>query len=701
MSDINLLLETVQKGFETLKVDEKYKTQALEFLKVWLSDSVFIDYVPQIEHIINSKDWDYLLDCFYQIIPFGTGGRRGEVGIGPNRINKWTIQASAQGHSQYLINHYGEDAKSRGVVLTYDVRQFFSNKHFSDELPNPVNGLNCKDLAIAAAQTYTANGIKIFMFSDVRTTPELSFAIRYLKAVSGDMFSASHNPPEHNGKKIYDEFGGQLIPPQDEKLVEEVTQNVKEIKVLPYEEAANMGLITEVGQEIDDAYIEAATKLSLSSARDIGIVYTPLHGTGTTSVVKALEKLGFKLKVDPSTSNRSGKFENITFNIPNPEVTESFDTTLKYAKEQNADILLNSDPDADRIGVMIKHNNEWKYINGNEIGVILSAYVIGKSSKGKNKPIIIKTTVTTNLATRIAKENNVEVIGELPVGFKYIGDEMNKLEKVGRIDDFILGLEESHGYIAGNYLRDKDSVIGAIWLSELAAELKKDNKTLIDYLNEIYANYGYYRNYLTEIRLPGAEGMSSIQKIQSTMRETKPQLFGQFQVDKIEDFWDRQPIVSETDRVSKDLLVFHFKPSEGVESMRITLRPSGTEPKIKMYFEIGSTAFDEGKLDLIKQKTELVMKEVEKQFMMHCYKIVGVDFPERGFLLFWQLPLSVKLKYFEIEPEIEVLKSIENVDERRLKLGSVLEFLGSDPIQKVDEAFKAKYNAGIAEYLGI
>ncbi len=701
MSDIATLLEESKNGFANLKVEEKYKTQALSFVGKWLTGESFKDYVPQIEHLIKSKDWDYLLDCFYQVIPFGTGGRRGEVGIGPNRINKWTIQASAQGHSQYLIKQYGEDAKSRGVVLTYDVRQFFPNRHFNDDLHNPVNGLNCKDLAIAAAETYTANDIKIYMFDDVRTTPELSFAIRYLKAVSGDMFSASHNPPEHNGKKIYDEFGGQLIPPDDEKLVEEVTQNVTEIKVLPYEGGVNKGLIINVGQEVDDAYIEAASKLSLSSDRDIDIVYTPLHGTGTTSVVKALEKLGFNLKVDPKTSNKSGKFENITFNIPNPEVVESFDTTLKYAKEQNADILLNSDPDADRIGVMIKHKNEWKYINGNEIGVILSAYVIEKSARAKKNPVIIKTTVTTNLASKIARENNVEVNGELPVGFKYIGDEMNKLEKVGRIDDFILGLEESHGYIAGNYLRDKDSVIGAIWLSELAAGLKKESKTLIDYLNDVYTKYGYYRNYLTEIRLPGAEGMSSIQKIQSTMRESKPQEFGQFLVEKIEDFWDRKPIVSETDKVSKDLLVYHFKPIEGVESMRITLRPSGTEPKIKMYYEIGSSAFEEDKLDFIKQKIESILKELEKMFMMHCYKTIGVDFPERGFLLFWQLPLSTKLRYFEIEPQIEELKSVSDVGQRRTKLNDIFDFLGSDPIQKVDEAFKAKYNEGIEKYLGI
>lgn len=699
--DSSILLQQVQEGFKTLKVEQKYKDQAVEFIKQWLDDAQFSDYRQQIQHLIENKDWDYLLDCFYQIIPFGTGGRRGEVGIGPNRINKWTIQSSAQGHSQYLKKIYGDKVSTRGVVLSYGIREFFSNKHFNDSLPNPVKNLKGVDLANAAAEVYAANGVKVYIFDGPRTTPELSFGIRYLKALAGDMFDASHNPPEHNGKKVYDEFGGQLVPPDDEILVKEVTQNVKEIKKIPFEEAKKSGVLEFIGQEVDDAFISEIVKLSLSDSRGINIVYTPLHGVGSSSVLKSLEKLGFKVNSDPKTNFYSGKFENVTFNIPNPEVEQSFDTTLKYAKEIDADIILNSDPDADRIGIMVKHNNDWIYLNGNEIGAVLSDYVIAKKKNIVQKGVVIKTTVTTNLATKICEQNNIEIVGELPVGFKYIGQEMNKLEKEGRIGDFLLGIEESNGYIAGNYLRDKDASIAGVWLAELAAELKTQGKTIVDYLTEIYSKYGYFRNYLTEIRLPGAEGMGQIRKIQSTLRDDKPSSFGDLKVKSVEDFLDRKPIVSETDRLSKDLLVYHMEPLEGYTTMRVTVRGSGTEPKSKMYFEIGTSPFDPGSYLEIKTKTEELLKEFEKSVLKYCYKTIGIDFPDRGFLIFWQVPMKDKLRYFEIEADIENLKNEQDKSARQSKLNDLLAFLGTDPIQKVDLAFKSKNGMEINEFLDL
>lgn len=699
MSTINELLEKTKKGFNILKVDEKYKKQALVYIKEWLTEKEYKDYFQQLKHFIDSNDWDYLLDCFYQIIPFGTGGRRGEVGIGPNRINKWTVQASAQGHSQYLKKIYKERALTSGVVLAYGIREFYTNKHFSESLPNPVKNLTGKDLAEACVQVYSANGIKVYLFEGPRTTPELSFSIRELKAVAGDMFDASHNPPEHNGKKVYDEFGGQLIPPDDEVLVNEVTKNVKRIKIISLDEARSKNLLVTIGEKIDEAYIEAVKSLSLSDERNIVIVYTPLHGVGMSSVLATLKGVGFNVISDPSTNYYSGKFENITFNIPNPEVRESFDTTLKFAKEKNADLILNSDPDADRIGVMVNKGKSWAYLNGNEIGSILTRFVIEKKKKENGgKGVVVKTSVTTNLATQICNFYGVEIIGELPVGFKYIGEVMNNLEKEGRIDNFFIGLEESHGYIAGNYLRDKDSAIGALWLAELAAELKKQSKTVCDYLDETYSKFGYFRNYLTEIRLPGAEGMTNIQKIQKSLREEKPQSFGNYKVKSVEDFWDRKPIVSETDRITKDVLVFHFETINGYSNIKVTVRPSGTEPKIKMYFEIGNKA-SEREMEDIKTTTEKDLIELEKLFMTHCYKIIGVNFPERAFFLFWQLPLKDKLRYFEIEPSIVNLRKEQNKDLRKKKLYEILEFLGSDPVEKVDGAFKEKYKKTIYKYL--
>lgn len=700
---MNSLLEQARNGFLTLKVNQLYIDQALKFLEDWLSKKEFADYVPQIEYLISNGNWDYLLDSFYQVIPFGTGGRRGEVGVGPNRINPWTILASAQGHSTYLLNKYGEEAKTRGVVFAYDVREFLGNKYLSDKIPNPIKNLTSKDLAIAAAKVYTANGIKVYLFTDIRTTPELSFAIRNLKAVAGDMFSASHNPPDHNGKKVYDETGGQLIPPEDEELVNQVTERVQDIKEMDYNEAKAQGLIKEIGSEIDEAYIKEAGSVSLSSARNLKIVYTPLHGCGTTSVYKVLQNLNFDIVLDPRTSNPSGKFENITFNIPNPEVIQSFDASLNFAKETGADVILSSDPDADRFGLMVSHNNDWVFFNGNEIAILLTQYVITKKKDGfKGNELIIKTTVTTNLIKKICQQNKVEVVGELLIGFKYIASVMNDLENKGNIDNFLFGCEESHGYLAGNYSRDKDAVTPAVWLCELAAELKEKNLTLVDYLNKIYLDYGYFKNYLTEIRLLGATGKEKINSLQSSLRDYPPTAFGKYEVEKFEDCLLRKPIVSETDKFAKDVLIFHLKPTADTENIRVTIRPSGTEPKIKIYFEIG--AYSPSSSDLLietKQMIETLVHDLEQEVMLACYKIIGVDFPKRGFLLFWQLPLDDKMKYFEIEPELEQLKNISDKKERQEKFSNLVSFLGSDPVQKIDATFKAKNNISVLDYLNL
>ena len=693
-------------GFNTLDVSQKYINSALKWLDVWLTDQAFSEYVGQIQYLIENGRWDFLLDAFYQVIPFGTGGRRGLVGIGPNRINTWTIQASAQGHSQYLIKMFGEGAQKRGVVLTYDVREYTQKGIYDDSATNPVMDLDGKKLAISAAEVYAANHIKVYMYDEVRSTPQLSFTIRHLNAISGDMFSASHNLPTDNGKKVYDQHGGQLIPPDDQHLVDEVTQKVKEIKTVDFEEAKAGGLIEFIGKEVDEAYYNAVCPVSLSRARDLKIVYSPLHGTGLTSVDPIFRKLGFNVTLDPATSNLSGAFENVTFNIPNPEVVESFDHSLPFAEEMNADILINTDPDADRIGVMLKHNGSWSFLSGNEIGIILTQYAISKyKSKGRLNPenVIIKTDVTTSLIQKIAEENNVRCIGDLLVGFKYIGDLMNKIESENKIEHFILGTEESHGYLTGNYARDKDAACAAVWISEHAAELKKKDKTLLDDLAEIYARYGYCHNYLTEIRLLGAKGMEQILFIMNHLRNNRIDSFGDFKVRRKIDRRDGepQPHLSRTDSSARNMLVYAMEDAPHTNGMRMTVRPSGTEPKIKMYFEVFGRPFKLEDIDTEKERIIDIRKDLEKSVMQYCYQLLNVDFPDRGFLLFWQLPLTDKLKYFEIEEEITRLKSVSDVSERKEKLFSLLEFLGANPIEKVNKAFKEKYNSGILEYLGL
>jgi phosphoglucomutase len=706
MIDSVALLKKTKEGFGTLTVSEKYIESALNWIETWLTDQAFKDYTPQIAYLIESEKWDFLLDSFYQVIPFGTGGRRGLVGIGPNRINPWTIQSSAQGHSQYLISQFGEPAKQRGVVLTFDVRKYTQQGIYDEARPNPIMNLDGLQLANATAAVYAANSIKVYMFETARSTPELSYAIRHLNAISGDMFSASHNLPTDNGKKVYDQYGGQLIPPDDQSLVDEVTGNVDEIKTLDIDAAKNKGLIEILGEELDNNYYEAVCSVSLSRERDIKIVFSPLHGTGLTSVAPVLRKMGFEVHLDPQTSNLSGAFENVTFNIPNPEVIESFSISLPFVTKIDADILISTDPDADRIGVMAKHKGAWQFLTGNEIGIILSNYAISKyASKGRinQNSTLIKTEVTTSLMQKIALENGVQCIGDLLVGFKYVGDVMNKIEAEGKIDDFIFGAEESHGYLTGNYARDKDAACAAIWISEHAAELKKKQKSLLDDLNEIYSNYGYCHNYLTEIRLLGARGMEQIGQIMDHLRNETIESFGNFTVKERFDRWqgEPQPHLSKTDTSARNVIVYDLKNLTDTSSIKVTVRPSGTEPKIKMYFEVVGKPCSIQKLEDEKQKIIDIRLDLEKTVMRYCYKLLNVDFPDRGFLLFWQLPLADKLKYFEIEEEIVALKNISDTANRKNELDQLLLFLGANPVEKIDNAFRTKFGSGVLEYLDL
>ena len=706
MSETAALIDKAKNGFQALDVAVEHQREALKWLEIWLTEDVFRAYVPQITYLIESEKWNFLLDSFYQVIPFGTGGRRGLVGIGPNRINPWTIQASAQGHAQYLVNQHGKEAQERGVVLSYDVRKYTQRGVYDDSLANPIMNLDGPQLAEAAAAVYAANSIKVYIFDGARSTPELSFAIRHLNAVSGDMFSASHNLPTDNGKKVYDQHGGQLIPPDDQSLVDEVTKNVKEIKMMNFGEAKENGLIAYVNEDVDTAFLEAVCDVSLSEERGVNISYAPLHGTGLGSIYPALQKLGFNVSLDARTSNPSGNFENVTFNIPNPEVIESFETSIPFAEEINADLIISSDPDADRIGVMARHHDSYEFVNGNEIGIVLTNYVISKyKDKGflNTNSVVIKTGVTTSLIEGIAQENNIHCIGDLLVGFKYIGDEMNKLENDGRIQDFIIGAEESHGILTGDYCRDKDAAGAAVWIGELAAELKKDGKTLIDYLDEIYCRYGYCHNYLTEIRLLGAKGMEQIADIMTHLRNNPVESFGEFVVQEKIDRWqgEPQPHLSITDTASRNVLIFKIDRLPDTKTIKLTVRPSGTEPKIKMYFEVYGEPCDLKNIDAEKQKIVEIRNRLEREFMLYCYRILGVDFPERGFLLFWQLPLNDKLRYFEIEEEIVQLKNIQDQETRKKELYNLLEFLGADPIEKVNDAFKEEYKKTIHEYLDI
>jgi phosphoglucomutase/phosphomannomutase len=396
----------------------------------------------------------------------------------------------------------------------------------------------------------------------------------------------------------------------------------------------------------------------------------------------------------------------VTFNIPNPEVVESFDHSLPNADQLDADLLLSTDPDADRIGVLVKHQRQWRFLTGNEIGILLTNYALNElrdAGRLNADSVVIKTAVTTGLIERIALRHGVRCIGDLLVGFKYIADVMNRLEAKGRIDDFIFGTEESHGYVSGNYVRDKDAAAAAVWICEHAAELKSDGRTLVDSLDRIYAEYGYCHNYLTEIRLLGAKGMEQILAIMSHLRGKKDRTFGDLQIRHTADRWegDPQPHLSRTDTSARNVISFELDPPEGTTSARITVRPSGTEPKIKMYFEVVGAPCRLEQLADEKQRVTAIRQSLEETFMQYCYRLIGVDFPQRGFLLFWQLPLADKLKYFEIEEDIAALGAIAEPKARREALKDLLAFLGANPVQKIDRAFAARYGKDLLTHLDL
>jgi len=463
------IITKIEQGFQSVDVSQQYKNKALENIKTWLQDEPFRDYQDQIVYLIDSGSFELLLDSFYQVIPFGTGGRRGPVGIGPNRINPWAIMNSAQGHSTYLKSLSENQKKKLNIVLCYDVRKYPETNLYSNEIPNPIRDVTSKDLALNAIQVYAANGIKCYLFNDVRSTPELSYAVRHLNAAAGIVISASHNPKEDNGKKVYGADGGQLIPPEDQRLAD-IVNSVREVKSLNIKEAKANGLVEFTsGKEIDDAYIRNVTSLTLVGDKidksNLSIVFSPLHGVGMTSIYKALTKHGFNVSLDDLTVTPDGFFSNVKFNIPNPEVVESMETLIEKGKVVDADILINSDPDADRLGLTIRINGKerdsvYRYLNGNEIGIVLTHFVLEEMKRQQRLPeqgVLAKTTVTSELISKIAKYYGVKGIGDLLVGFKYIANEIKKLEEKQQKDRFVLGMEESHGFLVSAYCRDKDA----------------------------------------------------------------------------------------------------------------------------------------------------------------------------------------------------------------------------------------------------
>jgi phosphoglucomutase len=591
------------EGMKTVNADPALKDAAAKNLKRWLTEPDFAPYKPQLEWLIEEKNWSGLLDRFYQILPFGTGGRRGAVGIGPNRMNLWTLGASVEGHCEYLKERFPNFARLK-VVLAFDVRQFEDRrKNYSPTLPNPVLHLSSKAFAQHAARIYAANGITAFILPEnsprYMATPELSFAIRLLRAQGGLNISASHNPPDDNGGKFYDERGGQPVPP-DDQIMADIVEQVTAIKDLPWHDAVRAGKIQFLDETPHKEYIELCRKQSLVKPPrfdEIQIVFTPLHGVGSMSAMETLIAQGFRVRPVEEQMKPDGQFPNVT-QTPNPEVPACLDRAEALAKSLQADLVLATDPDADRIGGLIPDAaGTFHFLGGNPICALLTHFKLAKLTEAGSQPkqpIVVTTLVTTSLVTKIARHFGVQIVNNLLVGFKYIAEVLHQLEKngsyedvVGTPADFIVGSEESHGAMVTDQIRDKDAAGAALLLAELALEQKRKGKTVVDYLDDLYRQFGYFRNEIRNIVMPGIEGKQNMALMLDRLRQAPPAKIGAFAVTGLDDLQNESnwmgPLKGATDKQSRNLL--HFRLGEFA---RIALRPSGTEPKAKAYVEVSS-----------------------------------------------------------------------------------------------------------------
>lgn len=595
------LVEQAVAGFATVDATAEQRREAAEHLRRWLTDAAFAAYRPQLEWLVATQQWAGLLDRFYQVLPFGTGGRRGPVGIGPNRFNPWTLATSVQGHCEYLRERF-PNIGSLHVVIAYDVRQFEDKRRqYNADRPNPVLHLSSRQFAREAACVYAANGITVHLPPEhsprYLATPELSFAIRMLEAHGGLNISASHNPPDDNGGKFYDERGGQPIPP-DDQIMADLAGQAAAARTLPWEEAVRTGKIRFLDDGPHRAYIELSRRQSVvRSPRfdEFQVVFTPLHGVGAGTAMEVLLAQGFRVRPVEDQMQPNGQFPHVT-QTPNPEVPASMDRAAALAQQLGADLVLATDPDADRIGAMAPDSTGTvRFLNGNQIASLLAHFKLAKLVENgvmPARPIVCKTVVTTNLITRIARHFGVQIVDDLLVGFKYMAEVLWQLERHGAYEevegspqDFVIGCEESHGILLTSQIRDKDAAGAALLLAELALDQKRQGRTVWAYLEEIERRFGYFRNDLRTLVMPGVEGRASMARLLERLRSAPPKTIGSLAVTAHEDLQDEAgrlgPLKGDTDRAARNFLIFHLG-----DAHRVSLRPSGTEPKAKVYIEV-------------------------------------------------------------------------------------------------------------------
>ena len=552
-----------------------------EIYNEWLTNAYFdADTKAELERI--ASDENEIKERFYTDLEFGTAGLRGIIGAGTNRMNIYTVRKATQGLANYILKSGNAE---KGVAIAFDSRRM--SPEFAQE----------------AACCLAANGIKAYVFDSLRPTPELSYAVRKLGCIAGINITASHNPPEYNGYKVYWEDGAQITPPHDKGIMDEVkaVTDYTTMKTMPAEDAKAVGLYEVIGAEVDDAYIAELKKQVIHQdaidavGKDLKIVYSPLHGTGNIPARRILKELGFEnVYVVKEQELPDGEFPTVSY--PNPEAAEAFELGLKLAREVDADIVLATDPDADRLGVRVKDKNgEYHDLTGNMTGCLLADYEIGQRNALRGLPedgYLIKTIVTTNMADAIADYYNTGLI-EVLTGFKYIGQQILGFE-TSKKGEYLFGFEESYGCLIGTHARDKDAIVATMALCEAAAYYKTKDMTLWDAMIEMYERYGYYKDDIQSITLKGIEGLAKIQEILETLRKNPPTEIAGYKVLKARDYkadtiQDMQTgEVSSTGLPTSNVLYYDLS-----DDAWLCVRPSGTEPKVKFYYGIKGTSLSD------------------------------------------------------------------------------------------------------------
>ncbi|MBJ9993022.1 phospho-sugar mutase [Paenibacillus sp. S28] len=568
---------------------QELSNQASENVKQWLQDPSIDEETKRELEGLSDQPLE-LEDRFYKDLEFGTGGLRGVIGAGSNRINRYTVGKATQGFARYILEQHGSAEGTPSVVIAHDSR------HFSPEF------------ALEAALVLAGNGITAKLFPSLRPTPQLSFSVRHLGATGGIVITASHNPPEYNGYKVYNAEGGQLVPDEAEKVISYIQQvdSFAAVKRLDQQEAEAKGLLVWLGQEDDDAFIRTVADVSVNReaiastlGKDFKIVYTPLHGTGNIPVRRVLEEVGFT-NVHIVAEQEQPDAEFSTVKSPNPEEREAFTLAMKVGQEIGADLLIGTDPDADRMGAVVKNQaGEFVVLSGNQSGALMIYYLLSQLKEAGKLPsngAVIKTIVTSEMGATIAEHFGAEVFNTL-TGFKYIGEKMTQFEKTGS-HTYLFGYEESYGYLAGNYARDKDAVLASLLICEAGAYYKAQGKTLYEVLQELYEQFGYFQEKLESRTLKGKDGLAQIQAKMSDWRSNPPQTVAGQTVTQVLDY------SKGLDGLPKENVLKYMLE----DGSWFCLRPSGTEPKIKVYFAVRGDSLDDANARIQKLSDEVMAR---------------------------------------------------------------------------------------------